>query len=171
MKTIKNFSWVSFAFLTLLFTACSSDDNGGSTSSSLDTYITAKVDGVAFKNTISGVAMKNGTGEMSLITIQCANASSLADQQFESIHVILVGISATGTYPVNSGTNNTLAYIENHTTNNSWDTGDCEGVSGTITVTKLTATVVEGTFSFTGANDENCSDTKVITEGKFKGTF
>jgi len=172
MKTIKNFRGAYFAVFALMFAACSSDDDGGSTAgSSLDTYITAKVDGVNFETLIAGVATRSGSGASSFISVSCANTASITQQEYESIHVVLVGVNAPGTYEVNSDTNSTLGYSENHNPNESWDTGDCEGVTGTIIVTTLTDTMVEGTFSFTGAHEDDCTDQKVITEGHFKGTF
>ena len=47
----------------------------------------------------------------------------------------------------------------------------CTVATGTITITAITATKVEGTFSFTGAKDDDCSSHKVVTNGEFRGTF
>lgn len=98
--------------------------------------------------------------------------TSVTATDYHTMTVVLIGVSAPGTYEVNSDTNTTLGYAEETSgTDVSWDTGDCEGASGTITVTTLTDTKVEGTFSFTGANDEACGDQKVVTNGSFRGTF
>jgi len=175
MKKMKTFGWAAFAALTLAFTGCSSDDNGGG-NSSLDTYITAKVDGNSFETySINGqslgVATRSGTGESSAIIISCSNATAVTATQFESIQIALIGITAPGTYQVNANTNSTLGYVMATPTNVSWDTGDCEGATGTVTITTLNETKVEGTFSFTGAKDDDCASHKVVTNGEFRGTF
>ncbi|MES2544868.1 MAG: hypothetical protein V4548_08275 [Bacteroidota bacterium] len=173
MTTIKKLSLASFAIMTLLLTACSNDDGGSGGGSSLPTYITGKVDGVSFTTNLeaAGVATKSGSGASSAIIISCANLTSVAQSEYESIQIALIGITATGTYIVNKDTNNTLGYIENHTPNHSWDTGDCSSASGTITVTSISETGIEGTFSFIGSDDDDCTSTKNVTEGHFKGTF
>jgi hypothetical protein len=172
MKLIKHISFALVLALTTILTSCSSsDDNGGG--SSLPTHIEAKVDGVQFNTNIAeaGIATRAGSGDSSVIQIVCADATTLTQENVKSISVILIGVSTPGTYAVNESTNSTLGYVESNPTNHSWDTGDCVGATGTITVTSISETGIEGTFSFTGANDENCSDVKQVTEGHFHGTF
>ncbi|MDI1257258.1 MAG: DUF6252 family protein [Flavobacterium sp.] len=177
MKTLKRLGFTAFTALALVLTACSGSDDGGG-GSSLDTYISAKVDGVQFTTSSYqgqsvGIATRSGSGEFETIIVNCSNLTSPTATDFHSMSVALVGVSAPGTYEVNSSTNTTLGYIEATaaTGNVSWDTGDYAGVSGTITVTTLTANKVEGTFSFTGAKDDECTNHKVVTNGSFRGTF
>ncbi|HEU0135887.1 MAG TPA: hypothetical protein VFQ50_01210, partial [Flavobacterium sp.] len=70
--------------------------------------------------------------------------------------------------PDSDGT--TLAYIE---TGNSmsYDTSNCAGATGTITITAYDDTKVEGTFSFVGKVDEDCNMTKTVTNGSFRGVY
>lgn len=177
MKTLKKIGFIAFAAFTLVLSSCSSDSDGGG-SSSLDTYITAKVDGVSFETASIqgqsvGVAMKQGTGDMQLITISCGDQTSFDDQNYKAIYIALVGpVTAGSTYQVNSSTNNTLGYTEtNGDVDVTWDTGDCENATGTITVTSISDTKIEGTFSFTGSDQNQCSSQKTVTNGKFRGTF
>ncbi|AWI24572.1 DUF6252 family protein [Flavobacterium pallidum] len=177
MKTFKKIGLTALMALALVFNSCSSDSDGGG-SSSLSTYISAKVDGTSFETASIqgqsvGVAMKQGTGDMQLITISCGDQTTITDQDYKAIYIALVGpITAGTTYQVNSTTNNTLGYTETAGDNDvTWDTGDCENATGSITVTSISDTKIEGTFTFTGSKEDACSSQKTVTNGKFRGTF
>jgi hypothetical protein len=177
MKTMKKMGIMAFAAMALCLTACSGDDGGnsGGGGSSLDTYVNAKVDGVTFK-TFSvqghslGAAMRTGTGDQTLISVSGSSASSMGSTDIKTIVISLLGITQPGTYTINSDSNSVLAYVDS-ASNISWDTSDCSGATGTIEITVLNDQKVEGSFSFTGKDDENCSSQKNITAGKFRGTF
>lgn len=176
MKTAKKFGWAAFLALSLSLTACSgSDDSGSSSSSSASTYINAKVDGTAFKTLVVsghpfGVAARSGTGESTLISVTGSSAESLTAQNVKTINMTLIGITAPGTYTFGPESSSTLAYVDS-ALGLSWDTSNCSGATAQVVVTTLNATKIEGTFTFTGKDDENCSSQKVVTEGKFRGTF
>jgi uncharacterized protein DUF6252 len=177
MKTFKKFGFTALAVLAIALASCSSDSDGGG-SSDLDTYISATVNGVDFETSSIqgqpvGVASKSGTGDTQFITVSCGNQTSFDDQEHQAIFIALVGpLTAGSTYQINSSTNNTLGYTEVNGDNDlTWDTGDCDNATGSITVTSITDTKIEGTFSFTGSDDENCSSQKTATNGKFRGTF
>ncbi|AWA28771.1 hypothetical protein HYN48_00950 [Flavobacterium magnum] len=175
MKTFKKIGLTALMALAFVFNSCSSDSDGGG-SSSLSTYISAKVDGVAFETASIqgqsfGVASKSGTGDMQVISVSCTNQSAITSQTYDAMHVILVGpVTAGTTYQVNQDTDHTLGYVE-APGNISWDTGDCQNATGSITVTTLTDTKIEGTFNFTGSKDDDCASQKTVTNGKFRGTF
>jgi uncharacterized protein DUF6252 len=177
MKTFKKFGFTALAALAIALSSCSSDSDGGGGSSSLDTYISAKVDGANFETTSFqgqslGVATKSGSGDSQAIIVSCSNATDVTSQNFEAIHIAIIGpVTVGNTYDVNSNTNTTLGYVMANPSNVSWDTGDCDGATGTITITALTDTKIEGTFTFTGAKDDDCASHKVVTEGEFRGTF
>jgi hypothetical protein len=97
--------------------------------------------------------MINGSGDMSGNTAMAVN---------------LIGIDAEGTYPLNSDSDSVVAYLENQ---QSYDTSDCSGATGTLTITEINSEKVEGTFSLTGKLDDNCAQSKSITEGSFRGVF
>jgi hypothetical protein len=153
--------------IALALASCGSDDNGTGTGGNSGSFLQGKVDGSQFKaqvmNQSTVVAIRQGSGDNTLIQITGADASANA------MNVILYGVTATGTYQVNPDTNNVLAYTTSSSA--SYDTGECSGATGTITVTTLTDTKVEGTFTFTGKSEENACAAKSVTEGKFRGVF
>src|SRR5688572_19372456 len=104
MKTLKRIGMLAFTVMAVALTACSGDDGGGG--SSLDTYVNASVDGTAFK-TFSvqghslGSAMRTGTGDGTLISVTGSSAESMTSTNIKTINLTLMGITTTGTYPVN----------------------------------------------------------------------
>lgn len=175
MKTLKQIGMAAFTVLALSLTACSGEDNGGGGGSSLDTYINASVDGTAFK-TLSvqghslGTAMRTGSAGGEIISVTCSSASSMTSTDIKTINITLIGITEKGTYTIGPDSESVLAYVDS-SLNTSWDTGECSGATGSVTITTLTDKKIEGTFNFTGKDDTNCSSQKVITNGKFRGTF
>ncbi len=173
MKNYKTF-WKSIflASAILAFNACSDDDdNGGGGSTPSGTYVKAKVDGTTYETfRIQGVsaatAISTGSGDSRLIMI----GGSIDQSGTKAWSVNLLGINATGEYPLNADSNSTVAYVENGT-GVSYDNSNCTGTDGTVKITKLTDTEVEGTFSLVGKNDEDCSMAKTITQGSFRGVF
>lgn len=169
MKTIKRLSAVVALTMMTIFSSCSSSDSGGGSGPATGSYITAKVDGTAFTTVISGVsaasASRTGTGADTLIMVLGSSLST------NSVNINLYGITATGTYTLNSSSDSVMAYVES-ATSTAYGTGICDGSTGSITVTYLDATKIEGTFTFTGKDGENCAAVaKNVTEGKFRGVF
>ncbi len=90
------------------------------------------------------------------------------------------GTLETGTYNVNStneddGYVGSLTYVEVNLSTfavGTYSSMNCDNANGTITITFIDATKIEGTFSFTGKEvkeDESCSGTtKNITNGSFR---
>lgn len=168
-----NFTTFGMLALTLCFAACSSDSDGnGGGSTPSGTYLKAKVNGTQFQTLeIQGqslaVANKTGSGANTLIMIQGSGDMTATN----SMVINLIGITETGTYNITPDDDgNVLAYVENANTK-SYDTSNCEGATGVLKITALTDTKIEGTFSFTGKDDENCSDTRSVTDGSFRGVF
>lgn len=168
MKTIKKLSVVVALTMMTIFSSCSSSDSGGGAPAT-GSYITAKINGASFTTLISGVsaasASKSGTGADTLIMVLGSSLST------NSVNINLYGITATGTYTLNSSSDSVMAYVES-ATSKAYGTGICDGSTGSITVTYLDATKIEGTFTFTGKDGENCdAAAKNVTEGKFRGVF
>lgn len=171
MKTFKKLGLAAFAVLTLALTSCNSDEDGGS-GGGLPTYINGTVAGVAFETVMSGQAIKQTMGGTQVIMISSSNASTATPTNYDTLHIVLADVTAIGTYTVDTSTQSTLNFVK-HTgsSTETWGTNYCAGVTGTITVTTINDDKVEGTFSFTGAKQGSCSDTKVVTAGTFRGTF
>ncbi len=171
MKSLKVFGKIGVIAMALaLSVACSDDDNGGGGSTGTGGFVKAKVDGVQFNNlSIQGVstvvATTTGAGAQRLIMI------SGSDAETNNMGIIMYGIDAVGEYTLDSDDDGSvLAWIPANS--ESYDTSsDCAGASGTLKVTKLTNERVEGTFSFIGKDDVNCSESKSITDGSFRGIF
>ncbi|HEX8562516.1 MAG TPA: DUF6252 family protein [Flavobacterium sp.] len=171
LNTFKTFGKAGIIATALFFAAaCSDDDNNSSgTGGGTDSFIEGKVDGTQFNNLeIQGnsvaVATTSGTGDARLIMI------SGSDMSQNTMSVIMLGIDAPGTYPVNPDTDTVLAYLPGGT-QESYDTSNCSNATGTLTITTINDTKVEGTFEFTGKVDENCAMSKEITSGSFRGVF
>ncbi|RXR20486.1 hypothetical protein EQG63_00720 [Flavobacterium amnicola] len=174
MKKIFNIGKCIMVALTLVLSSCSNDDPAPAPAPTPipanSSVVTAKVNGAAFSSVIFGVssatAQKMGTGPDTIITVLGSNFSA------SSISITLHGVTATGTYTLDSTTDSVIAYTPG-SGDAAYGTGICSGVSGTVVVTSISDTKIEGTFSFTGKDGENCdtSETKTVTEGSFKGVF
>lgn len=152
---------VSLAIAMAFAAACSSDDAGGAGGGS-GSFLQGKADGSNFKAEIMGqstvVAVRNGN----FYQVSGSNAD------MKNISIGLFNVTGPGTFEAGPDTDNVLSYFENNT---SYDTSNCDGATGTVTVTVLTEEKIEGTFSFSGKVDDNCAQGKTITEGKFRGVF
>lgn len=158
--------------LTLLVSACSGDDSpsGTGTGGHSGSYITATVDGAGFDAAIMGVpvvtAVRTGAGDNNLIMI------TGSDSNGHSISINLFGVTQNGTYQVNPDTNSVLAYVDGMgNSTRSYDTGECAGATGSVNVTFVDDTKVEGTFQFTGKSEENGCAAKAVTSGSFRGIY
>lgn len=171
MKTFKTISKVALIALTVILSSCSKDSSSSSTPATpTGSYITATVDGASFSTTIAGISTasgsRSGSGEFTLIQVVGADINS------NSIAINLLGITTTGTYTLNSGSDSVIAFTP-PSGGAAYGTGGCEGASGTMNVTFLDDTKIEGTFSFTGKDVDNCatSATKTVTNGSFRCVF
>jgi hypothetical protein len=171
---MKNFrlSVLAIFAASLFVTSCSSSSSdsggGGSTSGS---YIHATVEGTSFKtyevqgqSTVS--VAKIGTGTDAIITISGASSA------FNTMSINLQGISGTGTYTITPETDNAsvLAYLD-YGTQKSYDTSGCAGATATVNITAFTDEKIEGTFTLLAKDDENCTDSKDVTSGSFRGIY
>jgi hypothetical protein len=169
MKNVNKLSLILFLAIAGILTSCSSDSSSGSGGPATGSYITAKVDGASYTTVINGVsaasASRSGSGASTLIMVLGSNLTS------NSVSINLFGVTAPGTYTVNSSSDSVMSYVE-ASSSIAYGTGICDGSTGTITVTTLTDTKIEGTFSFSGKDGENCaSAAKSITNGSFRGVF
>ena len=171
MKTLNAFKTIAksgFLAAALILTACSDDNNSSGTGGS-GSFIKGKVDGVQFNSLeIQGqslaVATTSGTGASRLIMV------TGSDMDQNTMSVIMLGIDAVGEYTIDvNDDGSVLAYIPANSP--SHDTSNCDGATGTLNITTINDERVVGTFNFVGKDDENCTSSKTITSGSFRGVF
>lgn len=147
------------------FTSCKSDDDGG-TSASANGTLTAKVDGQSYESMPEATtAEESNSGGVSTLVISGGSIDS------ENIQFMLIGFDGEGTYQLNNINLGTYTYLENPSDFNSvmlYTTVTDGSTNGEIKISSYTpGENVQGTFSFTGYNNQNVSDSKVISEGSF----
>jgi Family of unknown function (DUF6252) len=164
MKTIQHIiAILTIAFLT--FACSNNDDEPVATQQPVsDYFLKAKVNGVQYTATAAQTnATKIGSGATTTITIN----SSVAGKNFK---LTLVGSPAAGTFQLNADSSNgEMSYVESSL---NYSTLICPDNSGTLIITAVNATSIEGTFNFVAKSSAICSDAaKTITEGSFKSKF
>jgi len=125
--------------------------------------MTASIDGQAFSADQFSQANVT-TSQPGIYTI--TGSRLLSGSTAQTLLLTLYNIGATGTYPLGvTGTNfgGTGAIAEGSTT---WIT-PLTGAAGTVTVSKLSATSIGGTFSFVAADLLNSASTRTVTNGSF----
>jgi len=171
MRTIYKTAMVLIAATTLL-TSCS-DDDGGSTNPNVPTtgsYISATVAGASFE-TLSqqgfnaASSTKQVIGDDTFITITATSAGT------NSMVITLMNVTGEGTYDVGPSSDNAVAYFDTATETAFASSADCAGAEGELKVTHYSDEKIEGTFTFTGKNDDDCSQSKNVTNGSFRGIY
>lgn len=176
MKTLQTLTKLSFIALSLFFVSCGgSDDNTyyppAATTPNNDTFVIGKVNGADFSSLIFGtstaVCNKFGNGQGGeIITVLGSDLAA------NSITISLWEVTTTGVYTLNRNTESFLNYSPGSGSVAYATSADCDNATGTINVTYIDNVKVEGTFSFTGVDSENCAGgSKTVTEGSFRGTF
>lgn len=166
MKTIQQLR-LAFTALLLTLSSCSSDESDSAIQTSdMATYIFATVNGESFK-----------TFELNgFLSAQTANSDSRIiitgmDQNQNGMTIYLSDITQMGTYTISAENFlNRIGYGNDASGVTVSSTADCDGVTGTIIVTALTDTKIEGTFELIANNDE-CTAQTSVTQGSFRGTF
>jgi hypothetical protein len=155
------------------------------------TFIKATTDGVPFlTGTVIGTELRAlrsapGSAEDNIALIGY-NATYDANGSRRLLKIELSNITTPGTYTfagvisAGNGTRMQLTYSIQapapiFTFAPYQPGGPCNSsTAGTVTITAIDATKIEGTFSFTGSNFSqvvNCSDIKTVTNGSFRGVF
>ena len=175
------------ALLAITSISCSKDEPAATTptpapvvvnppSTTTGTYINATIDGVAF-GTIAGPqlrATRTSNGAITVIEVIGTHSTAETNGSRRGISINLNSITTVGTYNVASNNSAQSVVLLHNVVNaqfavTNYFCGSCN-TTGTVTITAIDAAKVEGTFSFTGAND-NCSVIKTITAGSFRGVF
>jgi hypothetical protein len=89
-----------------------------------------------------------------------------------SITISLWEVTTTVEFTVNGSAESFLNYSPGLVGVAYASSAGCSTANGRINITYIDNIKVEGTFSFTGVDFENCAGrTKTITEGAFRGTL
>lgn len=162
---LKNLLTATCFFLLL---SCSNGDDTPVNDNPLEipttgSYMRATVDGQPFTSKVNGaeaVVALNQFGQILIVGTNVAN---------QEITIALEGITSTGTYTINSDTDSILAFLEGE---QSYDTkSGCSGAIGKVTITTIDETKIEGSFEFIGNQFDNCSASKTVTTGYFRGVY
>lgn len=171
MKTIKKFGFVLVLAVTTILSSCSSSDGGGGGGSVGVGTLKAKIGSTNFNSiTQATTAMLLDNGSYQNLSIGGATTTGKTLQI-----MILAENIGVGTYQISDSNDsaNTVAYSEVNINNptsgvKSWAAPyDGGGNSGSIVITSMTASNVQGTFSLTVNDVINGTGTKEITNGAF----
>lgn len=172
MKTITKLSYALFLSLSFALFSCSGDDDNGSTNNNNNNnnnnsseYVKAKVDGQNFSSstTIDAVAASNPTANV--LTVQGSDNSG------KYIHIMLMSYNGEGTYDVSNQLNGNITY-GTISPIASYSSAAGGGATGEVVITSVSATKVEGTFTFTGRKmEEGSTETVTVTQGEFKANI
>ncbi len=177
MKTLKQLGIVLTIALSTILSSCSSDSDGGGggfSGPATGTFIKAKTAG---SNFLAEGSFANGGFASGNLVLSGSSATG------KSVGIQLYALDGTlevGTYDVsalNESDANTgnLTFIDVNTSTfavSTYNSAFCDNANGTIEITFIDASKIEGTFSFVGKEvlpDDNCSGgTKNITNGSFR---
>jgi len=158
---------ITICFCSLLLLVNCSENNNNDKEVSSDTFITAKVDGVEFSINDFVAAVSQEYEGVEYYTILISSGS--VDESGFGFGLLLFPKSE-GTFDINERISLSFSQVDN--SNDSikvWAAGGFINNLGTITITKINDSYIEGTFSFTGErNTLDGIDTIEVTEGKFK---
>ena len=110
-------------------------------------------------------ATRTGSGDNTQMIVVGNNMN------FDALGFTTHGITTTGTYPLNQEIDIAGMMYTDGTTEVSYGTTDCPASSGNLVITYIDETKVEGTFQFVANNEDDCADSRTITEGSFSAIF
>lgn len=167
MKTIKQLGFAVTMALTLALSSCSSSDGGGGGGAAGLGTLKANVGGTNFTSIAQGTtALIADNGTYQNLSIGGADATGKVMQL-----MILAPEVTAGTYQLSEDAElpSTASFTQvNLSTSQAevWGAPYTDGGnSGSIVITSITATNVQGTFSFVGRGESG--PTKSITNGSF----
>lgn len=169
MKTVKKIALSIVILGSVLFSSCSGDS--GSSSS---TFMKAKINGQEF-STQSVVA--NYTSDSFYIIGQKINGSDTSEIQISIDLTDGTDLEIGHVYNISTiEEDNYLAFMSysfgDASSLNAYGSGDCDNVIGSLKITHVDDTIVEGTFEFDGKGVDaafECNGvTKTIRDGSFR---
>lgn len=144
--------------------SCSGSSNDSGAPAINDNFIRAKVNGVQYEATGTGLhGGMDGTG----FDLDSRNSSGTG------MDFYVIGPANPGTYTFSTSNVTTQGRLNYRLNHENFTTGFCGVSNGTLTITSNNGTTIQGTFSFTGSSmSVSCASpsTKIVTEGSFKVT-
>jgi hypothetical protein len=125
-------------------------------------FVAATIDGVDWRVAGQGSELTTATGETSLTILGYTPlaGSKQADTTKPALEIVFAAVvPAAMTYDIANTTSLTVMYAPDRSTIYGGDTG-------TVTITRITSTLVDGTFAFT-ATAPGASQPVVVTDGAF----
>lgn len=149
---------LSACMLAFVFICSCSKDESTTGTNTFTSGMVAVVDGTTWTGTTPVALMTNG-----MLTIQ-------SFQNGENLQIGMLSVPSVGTFTL-GGNSTTTGTITNTASQKVWST-TLSG-SGTLTISKLTSTEIEGTFSFTAPPylGNTATNTREVKEGKFALKF
>lgn len=134
---------------------------------SLDTvgmeHLSAQIDGINWS-----ACNEWGDGWTNYLSLESErNLGTGMSESWDGVYLWLDNFSGTGTYTLGGTGNNYAEYWqETYTTRNEWHVDLSR--TGELVITRYDADVIQGTFSFTGINySDSTNTTKIISNGSF----
>jgi len=177
MKNLNKFGLILFLAVSSILSSCSSDDGdggGGFSGPSTGTFVKAKVGST---NVLAQGEFANGGYNSGNLVLQGFDMSG------KSVNIQLYALDGAlevGTYDMGL-TNTEDNYVGSFTlidvdtsslTTKTYSSAFCSDSNGTLEITFIDATKIEGTFSYKGKElleNEDCSGaTKNVTNGSFR---
>jgi hypothetical protein len=165
MKTLKFFSLLIFVSLSVL--SCKKDDEGGDEGTAGAGMMTAKVNGADFQSLEgTATAQESNSGGVRVIAVSAGTIDS------ENLQIIIQNFDGIGTYDLSLINIGTYSYLPDPTNPDPntvvvYTTVNGTSSNGEINITSYSESNVKGTFSFTGYNVDDNTDTVSVTNGSF----
>ena len=165
MKTLKILSL--FFFASLVLASCKKDDDGGEDPQAASGTMTATVDGGSFESLEGTVmAQETNSGGVRVMAVSAGTVDS------ENLQMIIQNFDGVGTYELNLANIGTYSYLPDPRNPDPTTVVVYMAVNGTtsggeINISSYTSDRVKGTFSFTGYNIQDNTDTVSVTSGSF----
>ncbi|HYF02511.1 MAG TPA: hypothetical protein VEC36_03995 [Patescibacteria group bacterium] len=152
------FSLLAIVIFIILGTGCSEDNTTGNDNTSTGNSVTAKKNGVAWKADINVTAIKTTNNQITI------NASSGMINR-EVLILNIMNAASVGDHTMTKYGTGTSATFSRVNPDEGYASIDAN--SGSLKITKLTDTRIEGTFNVTVKQGESGPGVINFTEGKF----
>lgn len=170
MKSIKKFGFVLVLAVATILSSCSSSDGGGGGSVGVGT-LKAKIGSTNFSSiTQATTAMLVDNGSYQNLSIGGATTTG------KTLQIMILGENiGVGTYQISDSNDSSTTFVYSEVNINNPTSGvkswaapyDGGGNSGSVVITSMTTSNVQGTFSLTASDVINGTGTKEITNGAF----